>query len=146
VAENDGGRTYPRGVPAVRDWAAMAASRAAVPTEEAHPAPSVLCRPVRPEELCRAAAALLKAVRAPWAATATYSRGAMPGVRTGEVETVAVRLRRPGARAWAVWVLKTGAKSPAWSFYGSQVVDEDGSRTLGATEVAAMVKGAPDGG
>lgn len=125
----------------VRDWDAMVVHTALVAPVVAHPAPSVPCRAARAEETPRAAQSLLKAVRGPWTATVTFSRGTYPGVRTGEVESIVVRLRRPGARAWAAWLLKTGGKKPAWSFEAAQVVDEAGSRTLSASEVAVMVKG-----
>jgi hypothetical protein len=125
----------------VRDWEAMTRHAGLETAQEAHPVPSVPGRPARTEELPTGASRLLKAVRAPWSANCTYARGTMPGVRTGEVESVVVRLRRPGVRAWAAWVRKTGGKTPAWTFNTAQVADKDGLRILGSAEVTAMVKG-----
>lgn len=133
------------GQPMVRDWDALNRNRSHLTVAAPHPAPSVPGRPARTEEIPKAAGSLLKAVRAPWTARATFSRGTYPGCKTGEVECLVVRLRRPGAAAWAAWLLKTGGKSPSWSFETAQVVDEDGCRTLGAAQVAEMVKPNPGG-
>lgn len=133
------------GRPMIRSWDALVADRALPAETASHPAPSVPQRPARAEEMPRAVHGLLKAVRPPWTATATFSRGTWPGTTTGEVECIVVRLRSPGSRAWAAWLLKTGGKKPSWSFETAQVVDRAGCRTLGASDVTAMVKCNPGG-
>lgn len=139
-------RVTTRGLPMVRDWEAMTRHAGLEAVQEAHPAPSVPGRPARTEEIPTGASRLLKAVRAPWFADCNYARGTMPGVRTGEVESIVVRLRRPGMRAWVAWVRQTGSKTPTWKFSTAQVADRDGVRILGSADVTAMVKGGGSGG
>jgi hypothetical protein len=129
------------GRPMVRDWDALQRNRGELIVAAPHPAPSVPGRAARSDEIPQAASRLLMAVRPPWTASCTYARGTYPGTRTGEVESIVVRLRAPGVRGWAAWLRKTGAKKPAWSFETAQVAGKGGCRTLGAVEVTEMVKG-----
>lgn len=107
------------------------------------PAPSVPARPARQEETSRGAQSVLKAVRPPWRARATYAKGT-PMDRYGkpapaEVESVAVRLSGPrGARAWGVWV--------EGKFKAAAVAMDGRLEPLSATALRDLVRGQDDAG
>ena len=126
----------------IRDWDAMVASTRVTWRPLVHPEPSVRCRPAEAGEIPASAHRLLKAVRSPWRAEVTYAKGTpLPGRGRplgAEVESVVVRFRRDGARGWAAWI--------SGKFFSAAIVDEDGSRTLGAREVQALMKGEPGDG
>lgn len=92
----------------IRDWSAMVASTAVAAPPPPWPVPSVLARPAVAGDTPKGAASFLGAVRPPWRARATVSRGTPPD-RYGrpaatEVDCLVVRLVGPdGARAWAAW-------------------------------------------
>jgi hypothetical protein len=132
-----------RGVPSIRDWDAMVASRVPAPPAAPWPVPSVPQRPAGDSDLPTGARSLLRAVRAPWRARATYARG-YPMDRYGrpratEVDSVVIRLSGPdGARVWAAWV--GGKFTAAWLAKSGTLVK------LGARDVSALVRGPDDAG
>ncbi|MBB4689799.1 hypothetical protein [Amycolatopsis jiangsuensis] len=74
-------------------------------SETEHPEPEVLCRPAADDELPRGARTVARlAEGAGWAVAATYSRGTKPGRGLPVVDSIALRVRRDGVRAWAVWL------------------------------------------
>jgi hypothetical protein len=131
------------GRPMVRDWDALQRNRGGLIVAAPHPAPSIPGRAARSEEIPPAASRLLMAVRPPWTASCTYARGTYPGTRTGEVESIVVRFRAPGARGWAAWLRKTGGKTPSWSFETAQLADRSGVRTLSSVEAKALLTSNP---
>lgn len=69
------------------------------------PAPEVPCRLALAREVPAGALALQRAAEgAGWHVGVTYARGTRVGRAPKVVDSIAVRLRRKGARAWAVWL------------------------------------------
>lgn len=74
------------------------------PPPEPRPEPEVWARPAVPSEIPRGASAMQKlAARHGWSVDARYARGTRAGRPPRVVDSLALRLRRDGVRAWAVW-------------------------------------------
>jgi len=70
-----------------------------------HPAPEVVHRPAAQDEIPGGARAIEKlAARHGWRVVPTYARGTRAGRPPRVVDSIALRLRREGVRAWAVWL------------------------------------------
>jgi hypothetical protein len=131
------------GRPMVRSWDALVASRRIAPPPPPWPAPSVPQRAAGHEETPKGARAILAAVRPPWRARATFSRGTPPDrygrPAAAEVDCLVIRATGPdGSRAWAAY---WDGKFKAAAHARSGTVE-----TLGATAFKDLVRGLHDAG
>lgn len=129
----------PRAAGFERDWGGEAEGLAP------HPAPEVPARDATEAEIWRAPRLVRKAALANgWEVRVTYARGTemhLTGKPGRVVDSIAVRIRRPGVRGWAVWL--EGTNSPA--FEAAQIWEPDvcaWPRNVGAKEFAARIKAA----
>lgn len=162
--------TPPRSVipPALADWAVTHVDLSEVPPGEfvvvtieqaatgrtwdkdtaipPHPAPEVTARDATEAEIWQAPRLIRKAaLAAGFEVRVTYARGTVLHLtgKPGAVKvSIAVRIHKPGIRAWAVWL----ATKSGGSFETGQIWEPDvcaWPRNVGATELAERIAAEP---